>query len=82
MNTRKYFLNEHIIPNHAIGSNNFVENVFSEPFISLNDLLYNVQNQVNESACQILNAPDEGAKRNAEIKWETLYMLLTELQKI
>lgn len=82
MNTRKYFLNEHILPQAVIGSYNMEVNLYPEPFISLNDLIYNLQIKVNESACAILDSPDENEKREAEITWRVLYNLLTEIQKL
>ena len=82
MNARKYFINEHILPNAVIGSFNCVDNVFIEPFISHNDLIYNLQLKVNEAACDILNAADENLKHESEIVWKTLYNLLIEIQKI
>lgn len=81
MNIRKYFLNENILPAAIIGTINADTN-FIEPYISLNDLLYNIQHKVNETACSILNAPDDAEKLRAEVAWEILYNLLTELQKI
>lgn len=81
MTTRKYFINEYILPACIVGTVNSDTN-FIEPFISLNDLIYNVQNKANEAACAILNAPDDAEKLRAEVNWEILYNLLTELQKI
>ena len=81
MNIRKYFLNENILPAAVVGTINADTN-FIEPYISLNDLIYNVQNKVNEAACAILNAPDDAEKLRSGIAWEVLYNLLTELQKI
>lgn len=82
MNISKYFLNEHILPNAVIGSFNLINNIFEEPFISYNDLIYNLQAKVNEAACAILDAPDENEKHEAEITWRVLYNLLTEIQKL
>ena len=82
MNARKYFLNEHILPQAVIGSHNMEANLYPEPFISLNDLIYNLQIKVNEAACAILDAPDGNEKREAEITWRVLYNLLTEIQKL
>ena len=82
MNARKYFLNEHILPNAVIGSYNMETNLYPEPFISHNDLIYNLQTKVNEAACDILNAADENLKHESEIVWKTLYNLLMEIQKI
>lgn len=81
MTARKYFVNEYILPACIVGTVNSDTN-FIEPFISLNDLMYNVQKKVNETACSILNAPDDAEKARAEVKWETLYELLTELEKL
>ena len=81
MTARKYFVNEHILPACIVGTVNSDTN-FIEPFISLNDLICNVQNKVNEAARAILNAPDDAEKLRAEVAWEVLYNLLTELQKI
>ena len=82
MNTRKYFLNEHILPQAVIGSYNAEYNLYPEPFISQNDLIKDLQLKVNEAACDILNAADENLKHESEIIWKTLYNLLTEIQKI
>ena len=82
MNVRKYFLNEHILPQAVIGSYNVEHNLYPEPFISQNDLIINLQTKVNEAACDILSAPDENLKHESEIIWKTLYNLLTEIQKI
>ena len=82
MNTRKYFLNEHILPQAVIGSYNMEYNLYPEPFISQNDLIKDLQLKVNEAACDILNAADENLKHESEIIWKTLYNLLTEIQKI
>ena len=81
MTPRKYFVNEYILPACIVGTVNSDTN-FIEPFISLNDLICNVQNKVNEAARAILNAPDDAEKLRAEVAWEVLYNLLTELQKI
>lgn len=82
MNTRKYFLNEHILPQAVIGSYNMEYSLYPEPFISQNDLIKDLQLKVNEAACDILNAADENLKHESEIIWKTLYNLLTEIQKI
>jgi hypothetical protein len=81
MNARKYFINEYIIPNGVVGITDSNIN-FTEPFISLDDLINDLQSKVNEAACTILNAPDDTEKFRAEIKWESLYELLTEIQKL
>ena len=82
MNTRKYFLNEHILPQAVIGSYNMEYSLYPEPFISQNDLIKDLQTKVNEAACAILNAPDENEKHECEVTWRVLYNLLTEIQKI
>lgn len=81
MTTRKYFVNEYILPACIVGTVNSDTN-FVEPFISLNDLLYDIQDKVNKIGGIIINAPSDEEKFRAGVQWEVLYNLLTELQKI
>lgn len=81
INARKYFLNEYILPAAVVGTINS-DNNFVEPYISLNDLIQDIQNMANEAASAILNAPDEDTKYREEITWGILFDILTKLQKV
>ena len=58
------------------------EKEFTEPFISLNDLMFDLQNRMNESADLMASSPDELVRTNAASDWTLLHKLFDDLVKV
>ena len=83
---KKYFINpklNDVTPGIVIGCyNSDPSRDFIDPFVSLNDLIVDLQNRMNETANEMVIAPDEIAKTNAAVKWSLLNDLLQRFNTI